>query len=679
MNLVGLGGAIAFARAVMKLRFPAACIAAAMFGLVSATAAQETQTRPNIIFILCDDLGYGDVGVLYQNSRRPDQPRMKTPQLDRMAAEGMIMRQHYTAAPVCAPARASLLMGLHQGNCPIRNNQFDKALPHNHTLGTVLQAAGYYTGMIGKFGLQGSAPDYPGHPLRHGFDEFYGVLAHNAAHYHYPGNSGKIMDMFTPVTDGLDGAYDTDLYAARAKKFIRERAGKNPRQPFFLYLAFTAPHFYEEIPTQAYPEGGGLRGGLQWPLNTLSPNTNSWYHPDYASQDWPDVEKRHATMIRRVDDAVGDLLQLLRDLKIDQDTFVVFTSDNGPHNEDGQDPSFFDSWGIMDGIKRDLWEAGVREPAMVRWPGHIRAGAVDDQPSAFWDWMPTFADLAGLAPPAESDGVSLVPTLTGRGEQRSRGFMYFEYDYSGRPFPVDKAMDQRKHVGKRNQMQSIRLDDFTAVRYAITNSAEPFRLYNVLRDPHEDHNLAGDPACAAVLAKARSMTLQVRRPDPDAPRPYDNDPLPAVVVNCKTNGVLDVAYYEGAWPWVPDFDALKPAAAGKRAGLDLSLLPRQSEAGLRFKGYFIAPAEGEYTFWLQCDTGAEMWLHEAHLLDDDFNHSGNEVKASVRLAAGLHPFRLFYRHKEGAAKLVLQYAGPGIERQVVPPSAFSSECVDVQK
>jgi arylsulfatase A-like enzyme len=656
----------------MKFRFLAACFAAAALGLASAPGAQ--QTHPNILFILCDDLGYGDVGVLYQNSRRPDQPRMKTPQLDRMAAGGMIMRQHYTAAPVCAPARASLLLGQHQGNCPIRNNQFDKALPRNHTLGTVLQAAGYYTGMIGKFGLQGPGPEYPGHPLRHGFDEFYGVLAHNAAHYHYPGNSGKIMDMFTPVTNGLDGAYDTDLYAARAKKFIRERAGKNPRQPFFLYLAFTAPHFYEELPTQAYPKGGGLRGGLQWPLNTLSPSTNSWYHPAYASQDWPDVEKRHATMIRRVDDAVGDLMQLLRDLKIEKDTLVVFTSDNGPHNEDGQDPSFFDSWGMMDGIKRDLWEAGVREPAMVCWPGHIRAGAVDDQPSAFWDWMPTFADLAGLAPPAESDGVSLVPTLTGRGRQRSRGFMYFEYDYAGRPFPVDKALGKRKNVAKRNQMQSIRLGDFTAVRYAITNSAGPFRLYNVVRDPHEDHNLAGDPACAAVLAEAREMTSQVRRPDPDAPRPYDNDPVPSVTVNSKTNGMLDYAAYEGPWPWVPDFDALTPVATGKSRGLDAAVLPSsRGEAGLSFKGFINAPAEGEYTFWLQCDTGAELWLHEAHLLDDDFNHDGKEVKATIRLAAGLHPLRLFYRHKAGEeVKLALQYSGPGIEKQKVPATAFSS-------
>jgi arylsulfatase A-like enzyme len=654
----------------MKARLCSALIAAFAFGLTAAPGAPRE--RPNILFILTDDLGYGDVGVLYQNSRSPGQPRMATPALDRMAAGGMILRQHYTASPVCAPARASLLLGQHQGDCPIRDNQFDKALPRNHTLGTVLQAAGYYTGMIGKFGLPGPGPEYAGHPLRHGFNEFYGVLQHTAAHYHYPGNSGKIMDMFAPVTNGLECAYDTDLYAARAKKFIRERAEARPRQPFFLYLAFTAPHYYHELPTQPYPKGRGLRGGLQWPLNTNSGKTNSWYDPAYAGQDWPDVEKRHACMIRRVDEAVGDLLQLLRDLHVEKETLVIFTSDNGPHNEDGQDPRFFDSWGIMDGIKRDLWEAGVREPTLVSWPRHVPAGAVNDTISAFWDWMPTFAELAGAPPPAQSDGVSLLPALTRHGTQRSRGFLYFEYDYPGRSFPVDKEMGQRKHFTKRDQMQSIRIGDFAAVRYTITNSAQPFRLYNVVTDPHEDRDLADLPGSAAALARARDMTLWARRPDPAAPRPYDKDFLPATSVNCKMDGLLDYAAYKGPWPWVPDFDAWKPVSTGKSAGLDTTHLPLGGEAGLRFTGFIEVPQEGDYTFFLRSDSGAQMWLHEAHLIDDDFNHNGGEVSASIRLAAGRHPLRLFYRHKPGNVCLLLKYSGPGLEKQRVPRTAFSS-------
>jgi arylsulfatase A-like enzyme len=644
---------------------PAAC----SFGGVETS-------KPNIIFILTDDLGYGDVGVLYQNSRSPEQPRMATPQLDAMAAQGMILRQHYTSSPVCAPARASLLLGQHQGNCVIRNNQFDKALPHNHTLGTVLRAAGYYTCMIGKYGLAGKNNPHPAHPLRRGFDEFYGVLGHGNAHYHYPGNSGRIMDGFARVTNGLDCAYDTDLYAARAKKFIMERASAKGRQPFFLYLAFTAPHFFHELPPQAYPPGRGTNGGLRWPLNTNSGKTNSWYHPDYADQPWPDVEKRHATMIRRVDDAVGDILQLLRDLGLETNTLVIFTSDNGPHNEDGQDPRFFDSWGKMDGIKRDLWEAGVREPTLVSWPGHVPAHSASDTPSCFWDWMPTFADLAGLAPPAQADGVSLVPTLTGLGRQRSRGFLYFEYEFNFNPqFPVDKELFARKHIQGRGQMQSIRIGDFTAVRYGVSNAPAPFRLYNVVTDPHEDHDLAGDPAYAPQLLKAREMTLQVRRPDDGAPRPYDGDLVPATVVDCKTNGALDYAVYAGQWPWVPDFDALTPAAAGKASGLDLSLLAAKNGTGMSFKGFINIPADGDYTFSLQSDSGAQMWIHEAHVIDDDFNHTGKEISASIRLQAGLHPIRIFYRHKSGTPKLSLQYAGPGLEKQPVPPGAFSSACV----
>lgn len=640
-----------------------------MCGVVLAAVVGWAAERPNILFILTDDLGYGDVGVLYQNSRPAGKPRMSTPNLDKMAAEGMILRQHYTSAPVCAPARASLLLGQHQGDCAIRDNQFDKTLPNNHTLATVLKQAGYHTAIIGKYGLAGPAPEHPGHPLRRGFDEFYGVLEHGAAHYHYPGNSGKVMDMYTRITNGLDNAYDTDLYAARAKKFIEERAAKSP-QPFFLYLAFTAPHFYEELPTQAYPEGRGIHGGLQWPLNTNSGRTNSWYHPDYANQDWPDVEKRHATMIRRVDDAVADIFQLLKDLKIDTNTLVIFTSDNGPHNEDGQDPRFFDSWGQMDGIKRDLWEAGIREPSIVRWPGHVAAGSVSDHACCFWDWLPTFAELGGLAPPAEADGVSLAPMLTGKGVQRSRGFFYWEYAFNGH-FQVDKDIFKRKRVNRRGQLQAVRVGDLTAVRYSVTNSNDPFRLYNVVTDPHENYNLARNPAYAAQLAMMKNLVKEVRRPEPSAHRPYDQDLMPAVTVSARTNGMLDYSVYEGDWPWVPDFDALEPVSKGQVAGLDAGVCKGKENSGVSFKGYIEVLADGEYTFSLASDSGAEMWIHEAHVIDDDFNRSGAELSASILLKAGPHPIRVFYRHKSGPVKLELQYSGPGIGKRAVPVGMFS--------
>ncbi len=259
--------------------------------------------------------------------------------------------------------------------------------------------------------------------------------------------------------------------------------------------------------------------------------------------------------------------------------------------------------------------------------------------------------------------------------QRSRGFYYFEYEFNFKPqFPVDKELFARKHIQGRGQLQAIRLGDFMAVRYGVSNSAKPFRLYNVVNDPHEDHGLAGNPAYASIVAKAREMVREVRRPDPEARRPYDNDAVPAVVVNCKTYGLLDYALYDGDWPWVPDFDALAPTAVGKAAALDLNVLTAKGATGASFKGFIDVPANGVYTFSLQSDSGAQMWLHEAHVIDDDFNHDGREVSASIRLLRGLHPIRIFYRHKSGMPKLALEYAGPGIVKQPVPLNAFAAEC-----
>jgi arylsulfatase A-like enzyme len=643
-------------------------------GTTLAAADSPVGSKPNIVFILVDDMGYGDVGVLYQNSRTNGQPRMTTPELDKLAASGLILHQHYTGCPVCAPARASLLLGQHQGDCPIRNNEFDKAIPKNHTLGTVLQAAGYHTGAVGKWGLQGHEADTPGHPLYHGFDEYYGVLSHGKAHHHYPVNTGYIFDGLKPVTNGLDCAYDTDLFTARGKKFIEDAVKRDPKQPFFLYLAYTAPHFFHELPTQAYPAGGGTNGGLQWPLNTNSGKTNSYYDPEYANQNWPDVEKRHACMIKRVDQGVGDIEQLLHDLGIADNTLVIFTSDNGPHNEDGQDPAFFDSWGVMDGIKRDLWEAGIREPAIVSWPAHIKANTVSDATSCFWDWMPTFADLGGLAAPAQADGVSILPLLTGVGKQRSRGYYYWEYQFgparSGPQFPVDKKMFVRKDMHGRGQLQGVRIGDFMAVRYGITNGQTPFRVYNVITDPHEDHDLAKGPGQARFLQHVNELVRQVHRPSADAKRPYDHALVPASVAIGLTNGLLDYAIYEGSWPWVPDFEGLKATATGKAKGLDVALKPATENYGVAFNGYIRVPKDGEYKFYLTDDSGAQVWLHEGHLIDDDFNHTGAEVSDTILLKEGLHPIKLFYRHKAGPVTLKLEYSGEDLPRQAVAFMAF---------
>ncbi|MGA2557073.1 MAG: sulfatase-like hydrolase/transferase, partial [Verrucomicrobiota bacterium] len=257
-----------------------------------------------------------------------------------------------------------------------------------------------------------------------------------------------------------------------------------------MYLAYDTPHATQELPTQAYPPGGGLHGGLQWlggpghMINTASATIDSWIHPDYrlATFDddnnpatpevpWPDVYKRYATAIRRLDDAVGDLNALLRDLNIDQDTLVVFSSDNGPSIESyiPREPlraDFFGSYGPFDGIKRDCWEGGLRVPALAWWPGHFPAGRVVSRPSISYDWLPTFAEAAGLPAPARADGVSLLPELAGHGVQRDRGFIYVEYYEPGRtPNYQDFAPSHRGRL--RNQMQLIRMGDLLGVRYNV--------------------------------------------------------------------------------------------------------------------------------------------------------------------------------------------------------------------
>ena len=643
----------------------------------AAGATPSTAGKPNIVFILADDLGYGDLGVTYQNGRDPARARFTTPNLDALAAGGLLLRQHYSGSPVCAPARASLLLGQHQGDCPIRDNQFDKALPNNHTLATVLKAAGYHTIAIGKWGLQGDAPDYPGHPLRHGFDEFFGYLAHMDGHVYYHDAAHPLHDGLADVTAQYADVYSTDLFTARAKRFLVDHQASHPAEPFFLYLAYTAPHFPEGLPGGPYPAGAGVNGGVQWPVSPVPADTkDKWLQPEYRTATdqpatgepripWYPRMKRYATVIHRLDQGVGDVVRTLRDLHIDQDTLVVFTSDNGPSNE-GIDPRSFDSWGPFDGFKRDCWEGGDREPTIASWPGHVPAGLSSEVVSSFEDWLPTFADLAGLVPPAEADGVPLTPTLLGRPGQRSRGFVYSEYFYPAEHPKAGPLADviARKGVA-RGQQQFIRVGDLVAIRVDIRHADDPLRLYDVVTDPHEDHDLAVDPRYADALRRMRTLIESVHRPDAEAKRPYDAVPLPAVPA-AGAPGSVRADAFAGDWPWVPDLDALRPAVTKAAHGF-APVPPAENDApfATRFDGSITVPATGAYTFWLTADGGAELWLNEAHMTDDDFVRTGATVSATVRLAAGDHPLRLFYRHRSGPAKLTLEFAGPGIERRPV--------------
>ena len=538
---------------------------------VLAATASAAAPRPNIIFVLTDDLGWGDLGVFYQNSRNfavnRNLPAFATPKLDTMAAQGARLNQHYCPAPVCAPSRASLLLGVHQGHSNVRDNQFDKELANNHTLGTVLKQAGYATAAIGKWGLAGEG--MLAHPQNRGFDYFFGYMNHGAAHYHYPKEQGRVFyENSTDVAASLDKCYSTDLITGRSKKWISDQRNANPNQPFFLYLCFTAPHAQLNVPTGPYPAGGGLTGGIQWTgvpgemINTASGTIDSWIHPDYAAATydhdnnpgtaevvWPAYAKRHATMVRRVDDAMGDLLQLLVDLGIDDRTLVVFSSDNGPHNEAGangsytQDPRFFRSYGPLDGIKRDVWEGGIRMPTLVRWPGAVPAGRVSARPSQFHDWMNTFADLAGVPAPLRSDGVSLVPDLTGAGTQRP-GVVYVEYTGEGTTSTPNYADFQPSHITTRGHMQALFLNGYKGVRYNTTSATTAFRVYDVAGDPREATNLAGQPG-VPTQTELTTRIAQLRRAGGGTTRVYDSVPVPAAIPTTETPATILTTDFSG--------------------------------------------------------------------------------------------------------------------------------------
>jgi arylsulfatase A-like enzyme len=673
--------------------------------LGSFSAAGAPPAKPNVIFILTDDLGYGDLGALYQKNRQfaanPREPWEKTPHLDLFAAGGVRMLQHYCPAPVCAPSRASLMLGVTQGHANVRDNQFDKALEDNHTLATVLRQGGYETVAIGKWGLQGVGPGennpatWPAYPTRRGFDYFFGYARHKDGHEHYPKEGlydgpKQVWDGTQNISEELDKCYTADLWTARAKKWIQDHERTNSAEPFFMYLAFDTPHAVLEYPAAPFPAGGGIKGGLQWlgtpghMINTADGKPDSYVYPDYAAATWddgtnsrapwPDIYKRYATSVRRIDDCVGDLLQLLADLRIDSNTFIVFTSDNGPSIEsyvpgEPVKPTFFHSFGPFDGIKRDCWEAGVRMPTLARWPGHIPAGSVNNLPSGFWDWMPTFAALAGVTGPARSDGVSLLPSLTGTSGQRTPA-VYVEYYESGRTPKFSEFAPA--HRGRlRDQMQLIRFGDDVGVRYHITAQSDDFEIYNVVADPQERTNLAREPGFAAMEKRMKEAALQRHRPNSSAPRPYDNELMAAADAPAVSPGV-DWKVYEGSFPWVPDLTALTPTTAGATNLPTLSVRPREDDFGILFSGFIEAPTNGNYTFYLKCDAGALLRVHEATVIDEDFGYrGGSERSGAILLKAGKHPFRLYYsRRTKGIPELKWDWSGPGIPRQSVPASAL---------
>jgi len=419
----------------------------------------------NIIFILADDLGYGNLGSYGQRA-------IKTPSLDRMAAEGVRFTQCYAGSTVCAPSRCALMTGLHTGHARVRGNARVPLLPEDVTVAEVLKTAGYATGIVGKWGL--GEPETTGLPNRQGFDEWFGYLNQGHAHDYYPDylwrNEERVE--LTENAGGKKGAYSHDLFTNEALEFVT----RNKARPFFLYLAYTIPHANNELSRET---GNGMEVPEDGP---------------YAGEPWPQVERGFAAMVTRMDGDVGRLLALLQRLGIDRETAVFFSSDNGPHREGGHNPEFFHDSGPLRGIKRDLYEGGIRVPMIVRWPERIRAGDVSDQVWAFWDFLPTAAEMAGVEPPRGIDGISMLPALLGR-LQQSAPYLYWEFFEGG-------------------FQQAVRMGDWKAVRRPPYGGIE---LYNLGEDLAEEHNVAVEHP--QVVAQAREIMEQARTDSAEFPVP----------------------------------------------------------------------------------------------------------------------------------------------------------------
>lgn len=422
-------------------------LAATAYSLSPFTSQAKT-SKPNIIYIMADDLGYGDLSCMGQT-------HFQTPNIDRMANEGMTLRSHYAGSTVCAPSRCCLMTGLHTGHAFIRGNkelqpEGQYPIPDDaFTVAELMKQAGYKTGIIGKWGLGG--PGTPGIPTRQGFDDWFGYLCQREAHCFTPTHLWRNEEKVK-----LDGnTYSHDLFAKDSLRFIRE----NKDNPFFLYLPFSIPHAELLAPEDAMA-----------PFFDAFDETPFKGGGNYRAQAKP--KAAFAAMVKRLDADVGRILDLLHELKIAEKTLVIFTSDNGPHQEGGHDPAFFDSNGPLRGIKRDVYEGGIRVPTFAYWPGTIHPSSESDHPSAFWDFMPTCAELAGVKPPEGIDGISYAPTLFGKPEQQKQHeFFYWEFHISG---------------GKGIK-QAVRMGNWKAVRNSL---GQPLELYDLSKDLGESNNIA---------------------------------------------------------------------------------------------------------------------------------------------------------------------------------------------
>ena len=468
---------------------------------VSASAQQ----RPNILYIMCDDMGYGDLSCYGQQ-------HFRTPHIDRLAAQGMRMTSAYAGSPVSAPSRASFMTGQHSGHCHVRGNKEywqgevlygenkDFAVvgqepydPNHVILPEIFKAEGYRTGMFGKWagGYEGSVST----PDKRGIDEFYGYICQFQAHLYFPnflnrycrelGDTAVVREVLTEnIRHAMYGEdyghrtqYSADLIHQRALDWLRrQEKGK----PFFGIFTYTLPHAELRQPEDSLLQS--FRGKLL-PERTYKGNNPSRYNPT------PEAHAQFAAMIARLDAQVGEIMQVLEEEGLADNTVLIFTSDNGPHEEGGADPEYFNHDGKFRGLKRSTHEGGIRIPFIIRWPGHVQPGSESDLPFAFYDLMPTFCDIAGIrdyeqryrrpqpktllqgtfpvrvSRPDYFDGISILPTLTGKGKQPLHDHLYWEFH--------------------ETDMLGVRKGDWKLV----VHRGQP-ALYNLAEDPHEDHDLA---------------------------------------------------------------------------------------------------------------------------------------------------------------------------------------------
>lgn len=427
-----------------------------LFLLSGFLLAQDTQ-KPNIIFILADDMGYGDTEPYGQKI-------IKTPNISKLANEGMTFTDFYAGSTVCAPSRASLLTGQHTGQTKVRGNGEFPLEKNKKIFPELLKEAGYQNAIFGKWGMgleKGKTT-----PEKRGFDAFAGFLHHMSAHFQTPDSldcieNGKIVQK--PITKGT---YVNDIFVDKTLNFIKDNANRNP---FFIYLSLTVPHAELSVPERY------MAKQLDENQNSIHPNEKDFKGGYYGAQKFP--KAAYAAMVNGIDDYVGQISSLVEKLGIEKNTIIIFASDNGTHIEGGRtmdDVAYFQSSGIYRGVKRDLYEGGIREPFIVQWKGTVPANTKSNFQGGFWDIYPTFAEVAGIDIPKNDpiNGISFVNTLKGNKKQKKHKFLYWEfYEFGGK--------------------QALRYKNWKAVKVNVDKDKNaPIELYDLSKDPSEKNNIA---------------------------------------------------------------------------------------------------------------------------------------------------------------------------------------------